>query len=187
MLCFERTESVKGTASILQRSLILSLIESTNVGDMFRTQLRAPADEPRSLTSLASLFHCSPVQVPETHDTNAMTSPTWQNQVVPARLAFLAIYNPALGPSDETFHHQLVFYYNRAAHDARVASRKSSRNDAAGGDAIRALENEKLRQIGLAQGMVCYWSAPYIEQWLRPQCSLGDMHCTRRFTALLAP
>ena len=83
-----------------------------------------------------------------------MSSPVGHSQVVPARLAFLAIYNPALGPSDETFQDQVVFYYNRAAHDARVASRQSSRNDAAGGDAIRALENEKLRQIGLAQGMV---------------------------------
>lgn len=84
-----------------------------------------------------------------------MSSPVWHNPVVvPARLAFLAIYNPALGPSDETFPDQVVFYYNRVVHDARVAARKSSRNDTAGGDAIRAWENEKLRQVGLAQGMV---------------------------------
>ena len=30
-------------------------------------------------------------------------------RVVPAQLSFLAIYNPALGDSDETFHKQIVF------------------------------------------------------------------------------
>ncbi|KAK4496366.1 hypothetical protein PRZ48_012346 [Zasmidium cellare] len=75
-------------------------------------------------------------------------------QVVPARLAFLAIYNPSLGPTDETFRDQVVFWYNRAAHEARATARKHARNEAAGGDAIREQENEKLRQIGLAQGMV---------------------------------
>ena len=83
-----------------------------------------------------------------------MSSPPWQSQVVPARLSFLAIYNPSLGPTDDTFRDQLVFWYSRAAHKARLASRKYARNDAAGGDAIREEENEKLRQIGLAQGMV---------------------------------
>lgn len=72
----------------------------------------------------------------------------------PAQLAFLAIYNPELGPTDETFDQQLVFYYSRAAQEARVAAKKTARNDAAGGDALREEENEKLRQIGLAQGMV---------------------------------
>ncbi|KAF2166764.1 hypothetical protein M409DRAFT_66348 [Zasmidium cellare ATCC 36951] len=75
-------------------------------------------------------------------------------QVVPARLAFLAIYNPSLGPTDDTFHDQVVFWYSRAAHEARATARKNARSEAAGGDAIREQENEKLRQIGLAQGMV---------------------------------
>lgn len=83
-----------------------------------------------------------------------MSDAQWQSAVLPARLSFLAIYNPSLGPTDETFKDQLVFYHNRASHDARLASRKSARYDAAGGDAIREEENEQLRQIGLAQGMV---------------------------------
>ncbi|CAK4033351.1 Hypothetical predicted protein [Lecanosticta acicola] len=83
-----------------------------------------------------------------------MTSSQWHNTVVPARLAYLAIYNPSLGLTDETFPDQLVFYYSRAAHEARTAAKKNARDDAAGGDAIRAGENEKLRNIGLAQGMV---------------------------------
>ncbi|KAF1358768.1 hypothetical protein EJ07DRAFT_179474 [Lizonia empirigonia] len=74
-------------------------------------------------------------------------------RVVPARLSFLAIYNPALGDSDETFHRQVVFYYARAtAGRARVAP-----DDV---DAQRREdENEKLRQVGLAQGMVGFATA----------------------------
>lgn len=83
-----------------------------------------------------------------------MSSPSWQSAIVPAQLSFLAIYNPSLGPSDETFQDQLVFWYSRAAHEARVNARKNVRNDAAASDASREEENEKLRQIGLAQGMI---------------------------------
>lgn len=83
-----------------------------------------------------------------------MSATQWQPKVAPAQLSFLAIYNPSLGLADETFPDQLVFYYSRAAHEARVAAKKSARGDGAGGDDIRAEENEKLRQIGLAQGMV---------------------------------
>lgn len=85
-----------------------------------------------------------------------MTSPIPPSSaaVQPAQLGFLAIYNPSLGPTDETFDQQLVFYYSRAAHEARTAAKKNARIDAAGGDGLKAEENEKLRQIGLAQGMV---------------------------------
>lgn len=83
-----------------------------------------------------------------------MSSPQWQTQVVPARLSFLAIYNPSLGLTDETFKEQAVFYYSRKAHEARLAVRKKARSDAGNGGALREEENEKLRQIGLAQGMI---------------------------------
>ena len=83
-----------------------------------------------------------------------MSKTEWPSRVVPAQLSFLAIYNPALGPTDETFEQQLVYYYSRAANEARSAAKKNARNEAAGGDAHRKEENEKLRQIGLAQGMV---------------------------------
>ena len=76
------------------------------------------------------------------------------SKVVPAQLSFLAIYNPSLGPTDDTFQDQSVFYYSRSADEARVAVRKKARKDAAGEDALREEQNEKLRQIGLAQGMV---------------------------------
>ena len=83
-----------------------------------------------------------------------MSTTQWQSKVVPAQLSFLAIYNPSLGPTDETFPDQLVFYYSRTAHEERIAAKKVARKDGAGGDAAREEENEKLRQIGLAQGMV---------------------------------
>lgn len=86
-----------------------------------------------------------------------MSSSQWlPPRVVPAQLAFLAIYNPSLGPTDETFADQCVFWYSRAAQEARAAAKKSGRGEGVGvrEDVAREDENEKLRQIGLAQGMV---------------------------------
>lgn len=71
-------------------------------------------------------------------------------RVVPAQLSFLAIYNPALGDSDETFHKQIVFYYAKAAR----ARAKLGADNASQDQQLRDEENEKLRQVGLAQGMV---------------------------------
>jgi hypothetical protein len=77
-----------------------------------------------------------------------MASPT--PKVIPAQLSFLAIYNPSLGPTDETFHDQVVFWYSRAAKERR----KSGKQGAEADRQLQDEENEKLRQIGLAQGMV---------------------------------
>ncbi|KAF2441495.1 hypothetical protein P171DRAFT_434177 [Karstenula rhodostoma CBS 690.94] len=71
-------------------------------------------------------------------------------KVVPAHLSFLAIYNPDLGRSDETFHNQIVFYYSKAA---KARSKIHGRNAQAEQE-LHEQENEKLRQVGLAQGMV---------------------------------
>lgn len=71
-------------------------------------------------------------------------------KVIPAQLSFLAIYNPSLGPTDETFHDQVVFWYSRAAKERR----KSGKQGAEADRQLQDEENEKLRQIGLAQGMV---------------------------------
>ncbi|KAF2002703.1 hypothetical protein P154DRAFT_544359 [Amniculicola lignicola CBS 123094] len=73
-------------------------------------------------------------------------------KVVPAQLSFLAVYNPSLGVSDETFHDQVVFYYSKAA-KAR-ATLDGSAKKAQTERSLREEENEKLRQVGLAQGMV---------------------------------
>ncbi|KAK6420838.1 hypothetical protein LTR95_016895, partial [Oleoguttula sp. CCFEE 5521] len=115
-----------------------------------------------------------------------MTSPPPHPRVTPARLSFLAIYNPTLGPTDDTFADQLVFWYSRAAAESRTAHKKrgdagtirgkggaargkgkaargkdnvGKKGGADGGKTgrdgeLQEEENERLRQIGLAQGMV---------------------------------
>ena len=71
-------------------------------------------------------------------------------KVVPAQLGFLAIYNPSLGTTDETLGHQIVYYSSPEARD-RSRQRVPQKPD---DDALREENNERLRQIGLAQGMV---------------------------------
>jgi len=75
--------------------------------------------------------------------------------VKPAQLSFLAIYNPSLGKTDDTLQEQIVFYSSK---EDRIRRRSVKRRD---GDAEDELdireegeENERLRQVGLAQGMV---------------------------------
>ena len=66
--------------------------------------------------------------------------------VQPARLNFLTIYNPSFGQSDETVHDQILYYYSHSSR-RKVYSKSFQEPD-------REEENERLRQIGLAQGMV---------------------------------
>jgi hypothetical protein len=69
--------------------------------------------------------------------------------VVPAQLSFLAIYNPLLGPTDESIGDQVVFYTSRTER-----SRRNERSAVGNDDAkLTKGQNERLRQIGLAQGM----------------------------------
>ena len=68
--------------------------------------------------------------------------------IKPAQVAYLTIYNPSLGQSDETLHEQVVYYYSTKIRESRRLSSTSSEDQA------REEGNEKLRQIGLAQGLV---------------------------------
>ena len=68
--------------------------------------------------------------------------------VKPAEVAILAIYNPALGRSDENLHDQILYYYSADNHNAK------KRPDEANEECEREEKNERLRQIGLAQGLV---------------------------------
>jgi hypothetical protein len=71
---------------------------------------------------------------------------------VPAQLGFLAIYNPSLGRTDETMEDQIV-YYSSVTSPSTSPSRKQRRSSTQ--DPMNREErNERLRQIGLAQGMV---------------------------------
>ncbi|KAE8388549.1 hypothetical protein BDV23DRAFT_173833 [Aspergillus alliaceus] len=72
--------------------------------------------------------------------------------VVPAQLAFLTIYNPLLGSTDETIHDQVVFYTSRSDRLQR-GERSATQNDDKGSSDEW---NKRLRQIGLAQGMVSF-------------------------------
>ena len=80
-----------------------------------------------------------------------MSSSSENAGIIPAALSFLAIYNPTLSDSDESFKDQIVYYYsksangrNRVRHESIGAEYKESKEE----------ENERLRQVGLAQGIV---------------------------------
>ncbi|KAL2175833.1 uncharacterized protein P884DRAFT_286255 [Thermothelomyces heterothallicus CBS 202.75] len=79
------------------------------------------------------------------------------SSVVPAQLGFLAIYNPSLGTTDETVDDQIVYYASASTLSNAKERRRLLRaaKDGRPTDSISSEErNERLRQIGLAQGMV---------------------------------
>ncbi|KAL0942539.1 uncharacterized protein CTRU02_200425 [Colletotrichum truncatum] len=71
--------------------------------------------------------------------------------IVPAQLGFLAIFNPSLGNTDDTLEDQLVYYSSVSMQ--RQKRRHRSRSKPAE-NISQEERNERLRQIGLAQGMV---------------------------------
>lgn len=73
------------------------------------------------------------------------------DSVIPAQLSFLAIYNPTLGPTDETIEDQIVFYTSRSDY---LQQTEGSNNEEEGNKPSGDGKNERLRQVGLAQGMV---------------------------------
>lgn len=87
-----------------------------------------------------------------------MSSPSSQPSVVPAQLASLAIYNPAFGDSDETAYEQIFYYYSRKDHERKEDSLTNTDGRDAGAQkqpsSEEAERNERLRQVGLARGMV---------------------------------
>lgn len=85
--------------------------------------------------------------------------------VIPAQLAYLAIYNPTLGPTDETIADQIVFYTSKSSHARRIDN--STTEEYTNKD-IEDESNERLRQIGLAQGMVNF------ARWVSPRNSANE-------------
>ncbi|CAN8105863.1 unnamed protein product [Discula destructiva] len=80
--------------------------------------------------------------------------------IVPAQVGFLAIFNPSLSHSDETLDDQIVYYssVDSGSHKRRRAT-ASARHDPTATptkNLSQAERNERLRQIGLAQGMVSF-------------------------------
>ncbi|KAI1851033.1 hypothetical protein JX266_003698 [Neoarthrinium moseri] len=77
--------------------------------------------------------------------------------LVPAQVGFLAIFNPTLGATDETIDDQIVYYasVNSQSQTAASPRRRHRGSQARPTEGISHDErNERLRQIGLAQGMV---------------------------------
>ena len=72
--------------------------------------------------------------------------------VAPAQLSFLAIYNPTLGPTDESIEDQIVFYTSKSE---QLQQKEDFKTDEDPG-LPDSDNNERLRQIGLAQGMVSF-------------------------------
>ncbi|PSR97046.1 hypothetical protein BD289DRAFT_480377 [Coniella lustricola] len=76
--------------------------------------------------------------------------------VIPAQVGFLAIFNPSLGNTDDTLDDQIVYYssvdINPAKRRRHVS--KQSATAKATENVSHEERNERLRQIGLAQGIV---------------------------------
>jgi First Longin domain of INTU, CCZ1 and HPS4 len=73
-------------------------------------------------------------------------------KVVPAQVGFFAIYNPSLGPTDETLDDQIVYYSSPDTRAKRRRRRRTSEDSPP--KSSQEERNERLRKIGLAQGMV---------------------------------
>ncbi|KAK1255284.1 hypothetical protein MKX08_009279 [Trichoderma sp. CBMAI-0020] len=72
--------------------------------------------------------------------------------IVPAQLGFLALFNPSLGQTDETIDDQIVYY---ASVSTQSSSRRRRRARTRPTEGLSQEErHERLRQIGLAQGVV---------------------------------
>lgn len=80
-----------------------------------------------------------------------MDRPTGQlPEVIPAQLEYLSIYNPTIGSGEDAIKEQILFYTSRKL---RAKYRGRGQSGAVLYDEHEE-ENEKLRQVGLAQGMI---------------------------------
>jgi hypothetical protein len=73
--------------------------------------------------------------------------------LVPAQLGFLAIFNPSLGNTDETVDDQIVYYTSLSTQRDAQRTRRARSSGRPTGNISQEERNERLRQIGLAQGM----------------------------------
>lgn len=66
-------------------------------------------------------------------------------------MGFLSIYNPSLGNTDETLDDQIVYY---SSPETRKRKRRRRTGVESPAKSSQEERNERLRKIGLAQGMV---------------------------------
>lgn len=86
-----------------------------------------------------------------------MAVPPAAGGVLPARVGFLTIFNPSLGSGDDTIEDQIVYY---ASVDSQKQSRRKKHSKQTYSDPTQGISpeerDERLRQIGLAQGMTSF-------------------------------
>ncbi|KAJ5468608.1 hypothetical protein N7475_006360, partial [Penicillium sp. IBT 31633x] len=115
------------------------------------TSIPDPAANSTVFQPILLLPVCCDLQTPSS---DAMSGSD-HDSVIPAQLAYLAIYNPTLGPTDETIADQIVFYTSKPNHARRI---DGSTSEESTNKNIEDEGNERLRQIGLAQGMISFAS-----------------------------
>jgi hypothetical protein len=76
--------------------------------------------------------------------------------ITPAHLGFLAIFNPSLGNTDETIDDQIVYYASVTTQSERKRRRARTRTSRPTEGISQEERHERLRQIGLAQGMTSF-------------------------------
>ena len=71
-------------------------------------------------------------------------------------MSFLTVYNPSFGQTDEAAHEQIFYYFSRQEGDAgrHAALRERKQRAASVKKSAEDRQNERLRQVGLARGMV---------------------------------
>jgi First Longin domain of INTU, CCZ1 and HPS4 len=96
----------------------------------------------------------TPISHPRPYqDVNAMSTAVDQaSLIIPAQLSYLVIYNPSLGKTDENVSDQIVFYTSRKS----KTRRKLKKTEAERAKDEEREKNERLRQVGLAQGIVAF-------------------------------
>lgn len=98
-----------------------------------------------------------------------ISPPAAAPSIIPAQLGFLAIYNPSLssrsgggGDDENSVNDQIVYYaslneQHASSHGGSLKKGRRRHRSSTGGmeqQVSREIRNERLRQVGLAQGMV---------------------------------
>lgn len=97
-----------------------------------------------------------------------ISPPAGAPSIIPAQLGFLAIYNPSLssrsggGDDENSVNDQIVYYaslneQHASSQGGSLKKRRRRHRSSTGGmeqQVSREIRNERLRQVGLAQGMV---------------------------------
>lgn len=76
--------------------------------------------------------------------------------IVPAQVGFLAIFNPSLGNTDDTLDDQIVYYSSVDTLNQKRRRRRRAPPGRPTENVPQDERNERLRQIGLAQGIVSF-------------------------------